>query len=296
MSPLERRPDFGALRHLSRIGLRARTAVEGLVSGIHKSRSMGWNVEFADFREYVPGDDIRNIDWRIYARTDRLFIRQFEEETNMRVYLVLDRSRSMSFGNGGQSKLEYACALAAALAYLFIRQGDSVGLVTVDEEIREYLPPRQSGHHLTRIWSVLEATEPGNETDLTRVLRHLASTVRRRGLLVLISDLFDHGEDPLTGLGHFRHKKFEAIVFHILDSLEIDFGLRGNHIFRDLETRNWVETSPAAVRAAYLKALRDFCENFRDGCHHLGVDYTRLDTSEPMERALLRYLSLRRRR
>ena len=285
--------DVSALNYLSRIGLRARVAVEGLMAGIHRSRSFGWNIEFADYREYTKGDDIRHIDWRVFARTDRFYIKQFEEETNMRVYLVLDQSRSMDYTSGDDSKLNYAATLAAVLAYLFVRQRDSVGLVSFDRQIRQFLPPRKSPHHLRRIWETLEGLEPGEETDVRGNLHSLAGMVRRRGLMILISDLLDDPEAMIHGLAHFRHKKFEVIVLHVLDPAEVEFPFRGNSIFQDMESTKWVETSPRAIRKAYREALEGFMETVRRGCHQANVDYEFLPTSTPVERALLRYLSLR---
>jgi uncharacterized protein (DUF58 family) len=284
------------LRHLSRLGLRARTAVEGLISGIHKSRSHGWNVEFADFREYTKGDDIRHIDWKVYARTERFFIKQFEEETNMRVYIVVDQSRSMAYTEGGTTKLEYACSLAAALSYLLIRQGDSVGLVTFDNEMREYLPPRNSPRHLELIWKVLEGIEAGGGTDVTANLHYLAARVRRRGLVILISDLFDRTRDVLKGLAHFRHKKFEVITFHVLDPAELEFPFEGNTLFLDMETDRSVETSPGSIRGNYLSLFDEFLEGVRRGCTQTGVDYHMIRTDTPVHLALLHYLSLRLKR
>lgn len=296
MPRLTIRPDALPLKHLSRLGLRARTAVEGLISGIHRSHAYGWNVEFADFREYTKGDDIRYIDWKVFARTDRFFIKQFEEETNMRVYVVVDQSQSMAYKSNGQGKIAYACTLAAALSYLFVRQGDSVGLVTFDKEMRAYLPPRNTPMHLQRVWKTLEELEPGGTTDVTRNLRYLAARVRRRGLLILISDLLDRPERVITGLSHFRHKKFEAIAFHILDPAEVEFPFQGNTVFRDMESRRWVETSARAVRDTYLDLFNSFLETVRGGCRQTGVDYQLIRTDIPIERALLQYLSLRLKR
>jgi len=296
MPELSLRPDALSLRHLSRLGLRARTAVEGLISGIHRSHAYGWNVEFADFREYSKGDDIRHVDWKVYARTERFFIKQFEEETNMRVYIVVDQSRSMGYGSGGESKLAYGCSMAAALSYLFIRQGDSVGLVTFDREMRTYLPPRNSAPHLQRVWKLLEGLEAGGGTDVTRNLRYLAARVRRRGLLVLISDLLGRPEEILKGLSHFRHKKFEVIAFQVLDPSELEFPFQGNIRFQDMERDRRVETSARAVREEYLVLLRSFLEEVRRGCHQTGVDYQMVRTDVPIEAALMRYLALRLKR
>jgi len=284
------------LRHLSRLGLRARTAVEGLVSGIHKSRSHGWNVEFADFREYARGDDIRFIDWKVYARTERFYIRQFEEETNMRAYIVVDQSHSMGFSGNGQTKLEYASVLAAALSYLFVRQGDSVGLVTFDQAMREYLPPRNSPRHLELIWRTLERIEAGGATDVTGNLHYLAARVRRRGLVILVSDLMDRTRDLMKGLAHCRNKKFEVIVFHVLDPVEMEFPFEGNSIFLDMESDRRVETSPRAIREAYLALFDEFLDIVRRGCRQNGVDYHLMRTDIPVDLALLRYLSLRLKR
>jgi uncharacterized protein (DUF58 family) len=202
----EERQKLDQLTSLSKIGLRARTVGDGFITGSHRRRSHGWNVEFAEFREYVKGDDIRHIDWKVYARTDRYFIKEFEEDTSMKTYLLLDQSRSMAFSGsrGGMTKLEYAALVASALSYLLIRQMDSVGLLTFDEELGEYLPPRSSLVQLNRIWQKLEQLEPKQKTAIPTILRNLAASIKRRGLIVLISDLLDDPAEVLKGLGHFR--------------------------------------------------------------------------------------------
>ncbi len=296
MSPQFDRPDFAMLRRLSRIGLRSKVAVEGALTGIHKSHAMGQNVEFADFREYVKGDDIRRLDWKVYARTDRLFIRQFEEETSMRVYLVLDQSRSMDYGSRETSKIEYASILASSLAYLFVQQLDSVGLVTFDSEIRDYLPPGGTPEHLLRLWETLEKVTPTKETEVTRNLRNLAARIRKRGLVILISDLFDETEEILKGLSYFRGRRFEVLVFQVLDPAELDFPFEGNVVFKDMENGGRVETSCRAVRDIYLRKMGEFLESVRRGCRQASVDYHLFNTGEPVGRGLTRYLSLRLKR
>lgn len=296
MSPQFERPDFSTLRHLSKIGLRSRIAVEGALSGIHKSHSMGQNVEFADFREYVKGDDIRNIDWKVYARTDRLYIRQFEEETSMRVYLVLDQSRSMSYGSGGTTKIEYASVLASSLAYMFVRQLDSVGLITFDETIREYIPTGSSPTHLVRLWSALEKVEASKKTEVPRNLRNLAAQISRRGLVILISDLFDEADDIIKGLGYFHGKKFEVVVFQVLDPAELEFPFEGNVIFKDMEIGSEVTTSCRAVKDIYLERMGAFLESVRRGCFQASIDYHLFNTRDPVGKSLMKYLSMRLRR
>lgn len=291
----EERRKLDQLTSLSKIGLRARTVVDGFITGTHRSHNRGWNVEFAEFREYVKGDDIRHIDWKVYGRTDRYYIKEFEEDTSMKTYLLLDQSRSMSFGSGEMTKLEYGALVASALSYLLIRQQDSVGLLTFDEDVVKFLPPQSSLMQLNRIWQQLEATEPGQKTAIPKILRNLAASLKRRGLIILISDLLDDPEEILHGLGHFRLRKCEVIVFHILDRAELDFPYRGYLCFEELESERRMNIHSRAVRSAYLKSLGDYLGKIRQGCFRSNLDYLLWPTDEPLERFLYQFL-LRRQR
>ena len=281
------------LDRLSRLGLHARSVVEGTLTGLHQSHQKGSNVEFSGFREYSPGDDLRHIDWKVLGRTDRLFLREYEEETNLRAYVLLDCSNSMNYASNDVSKFDYAVSLASALAYLFMRQRDSVSLVTFDTRIRDYLPPRCSPGQLQRIWRLLEEVKPQEKTDFGTPFRDLASRVRRRGLLCVISDLLTDPMELLRAIGHFRYKHFEVIVFHILDPQELDFKLKGRIKFRDLETEAIVETSARGIRSVYLQQFEAFLERIRKDCFGNQADYALLRTDEPLDRAFHKYLSRR---
>lgn len=209
---------------LSNLELRARLVVEGFIAGLHKSPYKGFSVEFAEHRQYMPGDPIKNIDWKVYARRDRIYVKEFEEETNLRVYLLVDSSASMGYSSATRvSKLNYSCSLAAALSYLMLRQQDSVGLLTFTSQIKTYIPPRSSKSHLRVILTELNKLSAGETTNVSKSLELLARRIRRRGLIILFSDLMDNQQAVLTGLKHFRHRKHEVIVFHVLDESEIDF-------------------------------------------------------------------------
>lgn len=280
---------------MSRVGLRARIAVEGFVQGLHKSHLKGFNVEFADFREYVKGDDIRHIDWRVYARTDRYYIRQFEEETSMRAYLIVDRSRSMEYGEGDAQKLNYACRVAAAISYMLVKQGDAVGLITFDKGVSQYLPPRSSPQQLRRIWNVLETLEGAGPTNIPETLHGLASTIKRRGLIILISDLLETPQHILRSLVHFRRKRFEVIVFHVLTRNEMELPFSGDFRFRDMENAEIVEASTRAIRVAYQREVEQYINEIERGCRQGNIDYQRLITSDDLNSALLAYLTRRQR-
>lgn len=267
--------------------------MEGFIQGLHRSQQKGFNVEFADFREYTKGDDIRHVDWRVFARTDRFYIREFEEETSMRGYLLLDQSRSMDFGAGDRNKLDYACRLAAALAYLLVRQGDAASLTTFDQGVSRYLPPRNTPQQLQRIWSALETLEATGGSDIPRALHGLASTLKRRGLIVLISDLLEAPKRVLQALAHFRRKRFDVIVFHVLAAEELEFPYRGDYRFQDLETAERVEASSHAIREVYLNEFGRFLQVVERGCRQNAIDYVRMSTSEDLTRALGAYLTRR---
>lgn len=278
------------LDRLSRIGLHARSVVEGTLAGLHKSNKKGSNVEFSGFREYTSGDDPRNLDWKVLGRTDKLFIKEFEEETNLRAYLVVDQSNSMNFGSDGMTKFQYAVSLASALAYLFVRQSDAVSIATFDNKIRDYLPPRSSPSQLQRIWRLLESLQPSQQSDFGVPLKELATRVRRRGLLCLVSDLMSDPVEILRALAHFRLKHFEVIVFHILDREELEFNLKGRIRFKDLETQAMVETSARGIRSTYLEQFGAFLERIRKDCFGNQIDYSLMRTDESLDLALHKYL------
>ncbi|MDZ7372701.1 MAG: DUF58 domain-containing protein [candidate division KSB1 bacterium] len=300
MSPVRPRASISLLdpETLSRLGnlsFRARLVVEGFIAGLHQSPYHGFSVEFSEHRPYSPGDEIRLLDWKVYGRTDRFVVKQFQEETNLKAYLVVDASASMGFTSRGFTKLDYAKHLAAALAYLMLKQRDAVGLLTFDERPRTYYPPRSVLSYLTPILTELESLGPGGPTRLGPVLHELAERIRRRGLILVLSDLLDEPAEILSGLRHFRHDGHEVIVFHILDPLERDLDLSGNVVFEDLETHQRLGTQAAHIRRAYREQVRAFIDAMRKQCREHFIDYVLLDTSEPFDRALFEYLVKRKR-
>lgn len=286
--------DPKALGRLKNLGLAARLVVEGFYSGMHKSPQRGFSIEFAEHREYTPGIDPRHIDWRVFGRRDKLYVKQYEEETSLRCYLLLDKSASMGYKSpGANSKLEYASFLAASLAYLMAMQHDSVGLITCDTGVRERIPPRQGASHLRMLMETLEATTPGGETSLSETFHQLAETIKRRALVVVLSDLFDDPEKIVGALKHFRHKKHEVIVLHTLDPSELSFPFDDISRIEDLETGREVTGDPRAFRKAYLEELTRFLDAVRGGCRGAQIDYALAETSQPFDMFLGTYLARR---
>ena len=280
---------------LGRLDLVARLVVEGFITGLHRSPYHGFSVEFAEHRPYMPGDPVKDIDWKAYGKSDRLYVKEYEEETNLKAYLLLDQSGSMGFSSDGVSKLEYGCYLAAALCYLLLRQRDAVGLITFDRRIRRYLPPRSVQSYLHVVLSALARAESGSETDLSVVLHEMAERIERRGLIVVLSDLLDDPERVLSGLKHFRHRKHEVLVFHILDPRERDFAFGRRAKFVDLETGEDVETEPWHIQRAYRERIDGLIRRYRRGCREDFIDYVGIDTSQAFDAALFGYLAKRKR-
>lgn len=284
--------DPAALAKIGRLELIARLVVEGFVSGKHKSPFKGLSVEFAEHRQYSPGDDLTDIDWKVFGKTDRFYIKQYEEETNLRCSLVVDASGSMQYGgNGRPTKFRYACCLAASLAYLMLQQQDAIGLITFDDKIRDYLPPRTNPLHYRNILDRLQATVPGGETSVSSVFNQLAQRFKRRGLVVILSDLFDDAAAVISALRHLRHKKHEVIVFHILDNDELEFSFQHWTQFDSIESpteKYFVE--PRALREEYLRQVHAFLDQLRRACWVHRMDYVPLRTREPFDTALSAYL------
>jgi uncharacterized protein (DUF58 family) len=279
---------------LANMELRARLVVEGFITGLHRSPYHGFSVEFAEHRQYMPGDEIRHIDWKIYGRTDRYFIKRYEEETNLKSYILLDTSRSMGYASPGSiSKLTYASSLAASLAYLMIKQSDAVGLALFDETVTTYLPPHATRGYLRQILVALHHAQPAGSTATAKALHQVADRIRRRGLVVVISDLLDKQEEVITALKHFRHKKNEVIVMHVLDPLERSFAFGDDAQFRDLETNERMVTLPRHIGRAYREAVSKFVERYKQECREHRADYVLIDTSTPFDVALLQYLAKR---
>ena len=295
--------DPSALAKIHRLELLARGVVEGFVSGRHRSPYRGFSVEFAEHREYVPGDDIRDLDWKVYGKSDRYYVKQYIEETNLRATIILDASGSMSYTgdaaaahNGRRlSKFDYARFLAATLVHLLIHQQDAVGLVTFDKGVRRYLPSRSRATHLRVLLQELHTTEPGEETSLAPVLHDIAERVHRRGLVILISDLFDQPEQILQALHHFRFRKHEVIVMHVLAEEELSFPFERWSLFKDLEVPlQQLELDPRAIRAAYLDEFRRFLSTIEKGCGTMRIDYVPFSTKQDFDMALAGYLAHRR--
>lgn len=283
---------------LARIGtleLRARTIVEGFLSGLHRSPFRGFSVEFAEYRQYIAGDDISSIDWKVYARSDRYYVKKFEEDTNLDCYVLLDVSASMGYASRGLSKLEYASMLAAALAYLMNRQRDAVGLTAFDERIVSMLPPNSRPGHLHQVLLTLARLTLGTGTNVAKPLQVLADGIAKRGMIVLISDLLDDPDAVIDGIRPFRFRGTDVIVFHVLDRDELTFPFERATRFRDIEGSEEVMAVPAVVRAEYLAELNRTIERFRREFGSIGIDYRLLDTSEPLESALMAYLATRTR-
>ena len=283
---------------LARIGsleLVAREVVEGFVSGRHRSPYHGFSVEYADHRSYSPGDELRALDWKLLARTDKYFIKLFEEETNLRGYILLDCSRSMSFKSGTLDKLGYGSYLAAALTYLMIRQNDSVGLAVFDKEIRRYIPPRSTPVHFRRILDQLGEQELGQDTDVGSILHELADRIKRRGLIILISDLIDDVDKIVGGLQHFRHRHHEVIVFHVMDDAELTFPYDRITRFKDIEGTARVVANPNSLRQRYLARIREFTERLRGECFERNISYNLACTKQPYADFLAAFLDKRSR-
>lgn len=278
---------------LSSIELKARLVVEGFIVGLHRSPYHGFSVEFAEHRQYMPGDDFKHIDWKVYGKSDRFFIKQFEEETNLKGYILLDASNSMGYKSNGITKLEYGSYLAASLSYLMLRQQDAPGLLVYDEEIRSYIPPKGARSHINPILRQLNNTLPSSKTDASVAFHELAERVKRRGLIIVISDLLDDPEKVLLGLKHFRHRQHEVIVFQILDPYERNFAYKSEARFRDMETGKELLTDPWQIRGDYISRLDEYLGWISKSCRDSHIDYHLLDTSVPFDRALFGYLAKR---
>jgi uncharacterized protein (DUF58 family) len=289
--------DPTSLSRYGRLALIARGLVEGFLTGAHKSPYKGYSVEFAEHRQYYPGDEIRHIDWRAFGKTDRYYIKEYEEETNLRAHLLVDASGSMAYKGKSLSKFEYAQYVAASLAYLMLHQRDAVGLALHDTRIRKIIPPRASSKHLLQVLHTLEETQPGGETDLAPLWHQLAGQFSRRGLVVVLSDCFDNVPALLKAMQHFRYQRHEVLLFHILAPEEIEFPFKNWTQFRNLESANHrLLVDPAWLRTEYRKNFETFCTQLRESCGRAMVDYHMMRTDQPVERALGIYLSRRQAR
>jgi uncharacterized protein (DUF58 family) len=287
--------DPAVVARLGTIDLKAKAIVEGFLNGLHRSPFKGFSVEFAEYRQYLPGDDLATLDWKIFARSDRHVVKKFEEETNLECHILLDVSRSMGYGSHAVTKIEYASYLAGALAYLMNRQRDAVGLLTFDDRIRDMLPTSARPGHLKAVLVALERLALGAKTNLAKPLGDLVQAISKRGLVVLISDLLDEPTRVIDGLKHFRYRGTDVIVFQVLDPHELSFPFERAARFRDLETEDEVVAVPDAVRDAYQSRINALVDTYRTVLGQNGIDYCMLETSQPLEMGLLSYLQTRRR-
>jgi len=287
--------DPDTLEAIKRLGVRARMVVEGFLAGLHESPYHGYAVEFASHREYAPGDELKHIDWKVWSKTDRLFIKQYEEETNLHCTLVLDASRSMHYGGGrpGLDKFTYAATAAAALAYLLLRQQDSVGLVTFHHAVRSVLPASSRPGQAETLIQQLEDLTPDSTTDVGGVFAEIAPQIRRRGMVVLISDLFVDRDSLAAALGRLRAEGRDVIVLHVMHRDELEFPFQRNTLFRGLEIERRLHTDPRSLRRSYLAAVERFTTRVREICHGAGADYELMSTAEPLSATLARVLAFR---
>ncbi|WP_145448397.1 DUF58 domain-containing protein [Gimesia panareensis] len=282
-----------AISRISRLEIRARSIVEGFLSGLHRSPFFGQSVEFAQHREYAPGDDVRNIDWKVWSKTDKYYIKQYEEDTNLRTTLLVDVSESMQFGTGPLSKYEYGCTAAAALAYLLLKQQDAVGLVTFDDAIRSRVPALSKRTHLNSLLSALAAEKPAQKTDIYDVLKEVAETRSQKGTIILISDLFVNRESLFKGLRLLQYRGHDLMLLHILDDQELDFDYAGTTRFEGMEETGELVCDPRSLREGYLKAMQEFLQDIKRRCARNKFDYQTIRTSEYLDAALAHYLNHR---
>ena len=283
------------ISRLNNLSLKARYVVEGFMVGLHKSPYHGFSVEFSEHRAYGAGDEIRHVDWKLWGKTDRYFVKQYEEETNLKAYLLIDQSLSMNYASNKISKLEYAKLISASLGYLMLKQQDAVGLTLFDDRIRVNIPARSKRSHLNVILSKMEKIKAGPETHMAPVLHSTAEVIKKRGLIILISDLFDNQEEVLSGLQHFRYKGHEVIVFHIMDPQEMKLDFSQRTRFRDMESGEEIITDPWHIQKDYQRDMEQFCDNYKIQCRQNNIDYIQLATDSPLDMALSEYLLKRKR-
>jgi len=279
-------------QRIRRLELTARRVVEGFLSGMHRSPYFGQSVEFVQHRQYTPGDEIRRIDWKVYARQDRLHVKQYEEETNLRLHLLVDRSASMAYGDGETNKFDYSASLAASLAYLSLRQQDATGLFTFDTKVRDVLPAKSNRFQLNRILQSLLTVGAEGQTDLPKVAKEVTQTIARRGLVCVISDLLGVN-DLIEGLRVLRARNHDVALFHVLHDDELDFNFSGATRFEGLESVDFLNCNPRALREGYLEAMNGFLDSTKKACGRLSIDYMLVRTSDPLDAVLAKFLAVR---
>ncbi len=286
--------DSKTLEKIKRMDVRARLVVEGFITGKHRSPYNGLAVEFATHREYAPGDDIKHIDWKVWSKTDRLYIKEYEEETNLKCHIILDCSKSMRYGeDSGWSKFDYAATAAASLAFLMQQQQDAISLITFSNKIEQALKPSSHPSHLKLILHELEKTQPDNKTDVGEVFLDLANHVKKRGMVVIFSDLFVDLENLEKMLQQFRIRRHEVVVFHVMHDHELDFPFQDNTLFKGLEIQAQLHTEPRALRQSYIEAVERYMKRVKKVCATGGIDHILLNTSKPLDAMLSSYLSFR---
>jgi uncharacterized protein (DUF58 family) len=278
---------------IQNLELVARSVVEGFVSGLHRSPYLGFSVDFAEYRQYQPGDEIRRIDWNVYGRNDRLFVKLYEGETNTRVLVLLDVSGSMNYGSGEVKKIDYAKILAACLSYFAYHQRDGVGLLTFDTEVRAHIPASRRASQLANILAEIDRVQPAKETEFKKPLRYLAEVLNRRGIIIVISDFYDEPDNIVAGLRALKAKGNDIMAFHIMDDYELRFPYEDNAQFEDLETKRKLHVIPEYLREQYLKILGGHMDQLRKDLKAAQIDYTVMDTSKPLDHGLFTYLAAR---
>ena len=282
--------DVSTINKIDNLFLRAKLVVEGFIIGMHKSPYHGFSVEFSEHRPYGYGDEIKYIDWKLWGKTDRFYIKQFEEETNLKCHVILDKSSSMSYGSHSINKFEYSKCLAASLIYLMIKQQDAVGLTTFDDKLNITIPPKSKVSHLNLLLQTMHNSKTGGETDISLLLHSLAESIHKRGLIILISDLIDNEKDIIKGLRHFRHKGHEVIVFHIMDPKESNLDYDENINFIDLENQKELKIDARQIKSQYNKAFKNFCDYYKNECVKNNIDYIPINTMDSLDGSLMQYL------
>ena len=282
-----------AIKRIARLDLRAQHIVEGFLSGMHRSPYFGQSVEFLQHREYAPGDDLRHVDWKVWARQDRLYIKQFEEDTNMRVNLLVDVSSSMAYGEGHLNKYQYAATIATSLAFLILKHQDAVGCMTFDDKVRAKIQTLSKRTQLASIIQSLDVNKPNDKTDLGNIFLQAAQTYPRRGMMIVVSDLFGDVAATMKGLRLLRQRGHDILVFHVMDDDELEFPFTGPTRFEDMESETRLNCNPKALREGYLEALREFLDEVRRECAKNSIDYALVKTSDPLDAVLAQFLSRR---
>jgi uncharacterized protein (DUF58 family) len=281
------------IARIARLDLRAQHVVEGFISGMHRSPFFGHSVEFVQHREYTPGDDLRHLDWKVWSKTDRFYVKQYEEETNLRATLVVDVSESMHYGRGPLNKYEYACTVAACLAHLQLRQQDSVGMLTFDSDVRQVVPPRSQQTHIDSLVKAMHVSRPREKTDIDRILRRVAESVSSRGMVIIVSDLLVDRGPLFRGLEMLCHRRHDILVFHVLDDDELTFPFAGTTRFEGMEELPQLVCDPRALRDGYIEALEEYLVEVRRGCTRMGIDYALVRTGEYLDAVLSKFLHYR---